>query len=155
MMLCYVDPKNPNMSSRHHVSHSRGNAIFSDQIGISILHFSFEKVASIHHVFRDSYELAQWVCLQKLMVGQHPATTNRLRLVVYPNSICCIESTSLGFFQRTFWRFLVLCPIGFWFMFGMSLREVFIMWIQMKEKAPFRVVEMGAGGAIFNGKKKQ
>ena len=27
------------------------------------------------------------------------------------------------------------------------------MWIQMKEKAPFRVVEMGAGGAIFNGKK--
>jgi SAM-dependent MidA family methyltransferase len=25
------------------------------------------------------------------------------------------------------------------------MSKVFIMWIQMKEKAPFRVVEMGAG----------
>lgn len=61
-----------------------------------------------------------------------------------PNSICCMQSTSLGIFQRF--------PQTFW-TFGMSLRQVFIMWIQMKEKAPFRVVEMGAGGAIFNRKK--
>ena len=32
-----------------------------------------------------------------------------------------------------------------------SMSKVFIMWIQMKEKAPFRVVEMGAGPSSASG----
>lgn len=58
-----------------------------------------------------------------------------------------MQSTSLGFYSRVFHRADML---NVW---DEKLRQVFIMWIQMKEKAPFRVVEMGAGGAIFNRKK--